>query len=75
MNGNVAVLPVGKRLHPAGVIESARSSNLKRVFIIGWDEDGKFFFSGSESIETTIYMLRNAEHELFQAMERAEAAG
>lgn len=68
----VFCLPVSDRIHPDGIIENARGANLKRVVIIGWDQDGNLFFSGSESLETTIYMLRNAEHELFRYMDREE---
>lgn len=67
------VLPVGDRVNPDGIIEAARNARLQRVVIVGWDQDGKMFFSGSESLETTIYMLRNAEHELFRYMDREEA--
>jgi hypothetical protein len=73
--GEVSILPVGERLHPDGVIETARAANLKRVVIVGWDDRKQFFYVGSESIEQTIYMLRNAEHELFKEMDILEAMG
>lgn len=71
---NVAVLPVSDRVHPDGILESARNAELKKVVVIGWTEEGRFFVSGSESLERTIFMLRNAEHELFKDMDVYEEA-
>lgn len=69
---NVATLNVGSRIHPAGVLEAARSKDLKKVIVVGWTQEGHFYFNGSESIEQTIYLLRNAEHELFKEMDADE---
>lgn len=71
---NVSVLAVAERVHPDGVLEAARGMNLKRCIVIGWTKEGRFFCSGSESRENTIYMLRNAEHELFRQMDEDEGA-
>lgn len=60
----VAVLPTARTVSADAILEAARSAGLKKVVIVGWDEDGDFFFSGSESIETTVYLLRAAEHKL-----------
>ena len=69
---NIAILPVTARRNPDAIIEAARNAKLKRVIIVGWDQDGSFFCEASESMSDTIFMLRNAEHELFKMMDAEE---
>lgn len=70
---NIAILPVSTTVHPDAILEAARNAKLKKVVVLGWDQDGRFFFSGSESREITVFLLRNAEHELFTTMDAEEA--
>lgn len=71
---NIKILPIGDRIHPDALLEAARNASLKKVVILGWTEDGRFYNAGSENIESTIYLLRNSEHELFKMMDENEAS-
>ena len=72
MKSNVSALAISSRVHPDGILEAARNAKLKRVVIMGYDENGHFYCKGSESFAQTIFLLRNAEHELFAAMDHDE---
>ena len=71
---NIAFMPRSERIHPDAILQMARGAGLKNVIVIGWTEDGGFYYSGSEPIEQTIYMMRNAEFELFCSMGEDEAS-
>ncbi|MGD9724501.1 MAG: hypothetical protein AB7U76_24950 [Pirellulales bacterium] len=68
----VAVLPTAKTVSADAILEAAREAHLKRVVIVGWDKDGDFFFSGSESIETTVFLLRSAEHNMMKYLDEED---
>ena len=70
--GDVVALGSGAQTHPDAVSEGARAEELKKVVVIGWRPDGSFYFSGSEAIDMTIFLMRNAEYELFKFMDRTE---
>lgn len=72
MSAKIYGLPTAPTNHPAAIIEMAKEADLKAVVVIGWMQDGSMFFSGSEAISNTIYMMRNAEFELFQFMAKDE---
>lgn len=65
---NVICLSVGDKIHPDGILEAARNAHLGKVIVIGWTESGDFYVAGSETIEQTIFLMRNAEYELFSGM-------
>ncbi len=55
------ILPGNGKRDPVAILESARNVEFDQVMVIGWQEDGSFFISHSESsAKEVVWLLDNA---------------
>lgn len=63
-------------LSPERVLTSALTAGLKSVIVVGFDQDGDFYFASTEAdAAEVVYTLRRAEWKLMKIIDKLNESG